>query len=822
MAVKDHLYKPWASVIIVGIERGIAMINSPKDYEYTTLMNMLHVSVSKHLLDEHFTLVWANDFYYDLIGYPKEEYEALYHNRPDLYYIDYQDLWNQLGSEVMKALSEHRKGFSMVAQMPRKGGSLVWVQISAAFVDDYIDGSQVSYTAMTDISEIMQIQKEQSITYDNLPGFVGKYLVDKDFNFILLDASERFVSFFGEGCWNNLSDSLFKANLERNSDVFLAQKEKILAGETVRCTVRMENQHGEEAWLQINATCIDWQEGSPVYLALYIDITNETVLRQLQKQLEEQSEELKKALYMAEHASRAKTDFLSHMSHDIRTPMNAIVGMTDIAQAHIDDPMKVQDCLKKISLSSQHLLGLINDVLDMSRIESGSMTINEDVLSLPELLENVIAIMQPQVKARDQKFSIRLKHVEHEQFHSDALRMRQIFINILSNASKFTPVGGSITVNVEELNTREDNRAVFRFVISDTGMGMKAEFVEHLFEPFSREQDSRVDKTEGSGLGMAITKKLVDLLEGEIGVESHVGEGTTFTVTLPLPIEDTPSMPCDYSDLKVLLVDDDETMCEHMAEMMDHLGICVDHVSTGEAALVNIRETHELGHDYDAVFLDWKLPQMDGPETAQKIRGLVGVETPILIVSAYDWSDIETEAMEAGVNGFLSKPLFVSTLCRALRQYVLHENPDRGNTVQTDEEEFAGKHFLLVEDNELNREIAMEQLNSAGAVVECAPDGAEGIKKFEQSPPQYYDLILMDIQMPVMNGYEATEKIRHMDRDDAKEVPILAMTADAFAEDIVKAKNAGMNGHLAKPLNIGVMKKEIHAALKSRKIHMIR
>lgn len=788
---------------------------SPKDYEYTTLMNILHVSVSRHLLDEHFTLVWANDFYYELIGYPKEEYEALFYNRPDLYYADYQKEWNILCNEVVKALEEHRSGYSIVAQMPRKDGSFKWVQITAAFVDEYINGSQVSYTAMTDISEIMQIQKEQSITYDSLPGFVGKYLVDRDFNFTLLDASDRFISFFGERCWDNMNDFLFRENMERNAEVIEAQRDKMLAGETVHFTVHMKNQHGEEAWLQINATCIDWQGSNPVYLVLYIDITNETELRQMQKKLEAQSGELKKALELAEHASRAKTDFLSHMSHDIRTPMNAIVGMTDIAQAHLGDQAKVQDCLKKISLSSQHLLGLINDVLDMSRIESGSMTINEDIMSLPELLENVIAIMQPHVKARDQKLSIRLKNVEHELFYSDALRQRQIFINILSNASKFTPVGGSIHVKVEELAKQSDRIALFRFVISDTGMGMKEEFVEHLFEPFSREQDSRVDKTEGSGLGMAITKKLVDLLRGEIDVESRVGKGTTFTVTLPLPIEEKPAVPCDYSNLRILLVDDDEIMCEHMAQTMNHMGILAESVSTGADSLVRIGQAHEQGRDYDAVFLDWKMPQMDGPQTAHEIRRLVGTETPILIVSAYDWGDIEEEAKSAGVNGFISKPLFVSTLCRALRRYVLHENADQDKQEAADGVEFEGKHFLLVEDNELNREIAVELLSSAGAAVEFAPNGVVGIEKFEQSPLQYYDLILMDIQMPIMNGYEATERIRSLDRSDALSVPILAMTADAFAEDITKAREAGMNGHLAKPLNVATLKKEIHAILKS-------
>lgn len=784
-----------------------------KDYEYTTLMNMLRVSVSKHLLNDHFTLVWANDYYYDLIGYPKEEYEALFHNRPDLYYANLPEVWSTLGEEVMKALDEHKNGYSIVSRMPLKGGSYKWVRITAAFVDEYIDGYQVSYTAITDISDIVQIQKEQSVTFDNLPGFVGKYLVDRDFNLRLLEASERFIQFFGEGCWNNMEDPLFRLNLQRNLDTIMGQREKILAGETVHFTVRMQNRKGEEAWLQVNGTCIDWQGDHPVYLALYIDITNETELRQMQTKLEDQSEKLKTALELTEQASRAKSDFLSHMSHDIRTPMNAIMGMTDIARSHLEDPVKLQDCLKKISLSSQHLLGLINDVLDMSRIESGSMTLNRNSMSLPELLENVVAIMQPHIKARQQTFSIHLKRVRHEKFYSDALRLRQIFINILSNASKFTPVAGSITMQVEELGMRDEQTSMIRFCIADTGMGMNAEFLDHIFEPFSREQDSRVDKTEGSGLGMAITKKLVDLLDGEIRAESQVGAGAVFTVTLPMQTEDVIPEPWVYSKLRIILVDDDDIMCQHMSRIMAGIGIHVDSVSTGGEALDTIVEAHDKGNDYDAVFLDWKMPQMDGPETARRIRRQIGGETPILIVSAYDWSDIEEEARASGINGFVSKPLFVSTLCRALRQYVLKQLPDTRERHGTDENEFAGQHFLLMEDNELNREIAIELLTTAGAAVDCAANGAAGIRMFAQSAPGHYQLILMDIQMPVMNGYEAARKIRSMQHADAAGIPILAMTADAFAEDIAMAREAGMNGHLAKPLDLATLRKEIHAAL---------
>ena len=581
---------------------------APKDYEYTALMDMLHVSVSKHLLDEHFTMVWANDFYYELIGYPKDEYEALFHNRPDIYYRDDQDEWNKLGAIVVKTKAEGKQSYRFLTRMRRKGGEHLWVQLASTFADEYINGYQVSYTVITDVTETVRMQTEQSITYENLPGFVGKFRVDHNLTLTLLDANQKFIEFFGEGSWANEQDSLFTRNLQRNASVIGALKDDLLTGRPVQFTTQMQNQHGDDAWLQVNAACVDWQGGSPVYLAIYIDITNETELRRMQQQLEAQAAELQKALDLAEHANRAKSDFLSHMSHDIRTPMNAIIGMTDIALAHLDRPEKIRDCLEKISLSSQHLLGLINDVLDMSRIESGKMTISMGALALPELLDNVAAIMRPGMKARNQQFAIRLHQVHHERFISDSLRLRQIFINILSNASKFTPVGGSITVDVKEQKGTDPACALLRFSFTDTGIGMKPAFVEHLFDPFARERDSRVDKTEGSGLGMAITHKLVELLGGQIQVDSTAGQGTTFCVTLPMQIEKTPQEELRFPDLHVIVVDDDNMMCEYMEQTLNRLGIRADVVQSGAQALELLAAAQT---PYDAVFLDWKMPGKD-------------------------------------------------------------------------------------------------------------------------------------------------------------------------------------------------------------------
>lgn len=784
-----------------------------QNQDYTLLMNMLHVSVSKHLLDEHFTLIWANDFYYDLIGYSQTEYEALYHNRPDLYYAENLTDWQAIQRVVVDAITAGKPGYTTVTRMRRKSGEYVWVQLAATFVEERIDGVQVAYTVMNNIDEVMQMRAEQSVIYDNLPGFVAKYQVGPQLQLKLLDANRKFLEFFGDDSWKNEEYIVFARNIERNSEQLEANRERLLSGLPVHFTAQMSDQYGNDAWLQINAEQIGVKDGEPVYLVIYLDVTDETELRQMQTRLEQQAAELKAALETARQASRAKSDFLSNMSHDIRTPMNAIMGMTDLAVRHLHDEGKLRDCLRKIALSSEHLLGLINDVLDMSRIESGKMTLNVEPVTLPETLENIVAIMQPMLKAKRQKFAIHLRHVRHERLCSDPLRLRQIFINILSNASKFTPEAGEITFVIEEFPESGPDYADYRFTFQDTGIGIRPEFLSKLFEPFSRQADSRVDKTEGSGLGMAITRRLVDLMNGTIAVESQIGQGTTFTVTLPLQIQiEADKTPVHFPDLRVLVVDDDTIMGETMTASLMQLGVRVTLATGGLEALTLADQAKSQGVQFDAVFLDWKMPGMDGPETARRLRRKISGTTPILIVSAYDWSDIEEEATQAGIDGFISKPLFASTLCRALQIYVLKDTPNKLNDEQPNRI-FAGRRFLLVEDNALNREIAVELLEQDGAEVEIAENGMEGIWKMKHAADRWYDLILMDIQMPVMNGYDAARRIRELPRDDARQIPILALTADAFAEDIQLARDAGMNGHLAKPLNMNALRKEIQRQL---------
>lgn len=521
-------------------------------------------------------------------------------------------------------------------------------------------------------------------------------------------------------------------------------------------------------------------------------------------------EEARKA---AESANLAKSRFLSNMSHDIRTPMNAIIGMTRIASEHLDDKERLKDCLKKIHMSGQLLVGLINDILDMSKIESGKMLLNNSNSSLAELLFNLVSITQPMVNEKKQSFHIRLHGVHHEMLCFDSLRLNQILINLLSNALKFTPEDGTISVDVTELPSEKDGYAHFRFCVSDNGIGIKPEFLENIFTAFTRERDGRVDKNEGSGLGMAITKMIVTMMEGSISVESSPGSGSRFTVDLDLLVADeNEPRRQPLPPIRVLIADDDKATCESAAEYLQELGVTADMAEDGQSAVKMVDIACRQGEDYRMIILDWKMPGTDGLHAARQIRDQVGNEVPILVVSAYDWSGIEEEAREAGVDGFIQKPFFKSTLYHCIRQYVYGEqikSVERSGS----RPDLTGKNILLVEDNEINREITQEILTAAGASVDMACDGKEGTEKFAVSVPGYYALILMDIQMPVMNGYEAARIIRSMERPDAAGIPIFAMTADAFAEDIEEAGKAGMNSHLAKPLDITAMMREIGTSI---------
>lgn len=516
-----------------------------------------------------------------------------------------------------------------------------------------------------------------------------------------------------------------------------------------------------------------------------------------------QMNELKYARAEAEHANKAKSEFLSNMSHDIRTPMNAIVGMTAIAIANIDNKQQVENCLGKINLSGKHLLGLINDVLDMSKIESGKMTLSMSEVSLREAMESIVSIVQPQIKAKNQQFDVFIGNIDVENVYCDSVRLNQIIINLLSNAVKFTPNEGKIEVKLyEEPSERGDNYICVHLEVRDTGIGMTEEFKKDVFDAFAREDSKRVHKTEGTGLGMAITKYIVDAMGGSIDVESEPGKGTCFFVELDLEKAEIHEEEMVLPNWNMLVVDDDELICKTAAETLKNIGVSAEWTMDGETAVKLVKQHKDAGSPYQIILLDWKLPGIDGIEAAKQIRAAMGEDIPILLISAYDWAEIEYEAREAGVSGFISKPLFQSTLFYGLKRFAGEGNAfSESAEIPVEQNRFDNVRILLAEDNDLNREIANDLLSELGLVIDNAENGKICAEMFEKSEIGYYKAILMDIRMPVMSGYEASEAIRAMKRSD-NNVPIIAMTADAFSEDVKRCLDAGMNAHTAKPIDV--------------------
>ncbi|MCI8402127.1 MAG: response regulator [Lachnospiraceae bacterium] len=527
----------------------------------------------------------------------------------------------------------------------------------------------------------------------------------------------------------------------------------------------------------------------------------------------QQMKELEAARQEALRANHAKSEFLSNMSHDIRTPMNGIVGMTAIAMANMDDSARVQDCLKKITLSSRHLLGLINDVLDMSKIESGRLSLNMDQLSLRDTMDSIVNIVQPQIRSRKQHFDVFIQKIETEDVYCDSVRLNQILINLLSNAVKFTPEGGVINVYLsQESSPLGENFVRCHFRVKDSGIGMTPEFQKEIFDTFTREKNQQVDKTEGTGLGMAITKYIVDAMKGTIEVTSAVGKGSEFHVTLDLEKALTKIEDMFLPAWNILVVDNNEDLCRSAVDALKEIGVSPEWALDGRTAVQMVEKRHREHNDYHFVLLDWRMPDMDGVQTTREIRKRVGDAVPILIISAYDWSDIEEEAKEAGVHGFISKPLFKSNLYLGLSHYMEGES-EEPEEEENDSQEFAGMRVLLAEDNDLNWEIAEDILSEAGFELERAENGKICAEMFEKSEPYYYDLVLMDIRMPVMTGYDAAVRIRATERPDSG-LPIIAMTADAFSEDIKRCLECGMNAHIAKPIDVQILIQHLRKYLK--------
>ncbi|MCM1131761.1 MAG: response regulator [Roseburia sp.] len=538
--------------------------------------------------------------------------------------------------------------------------------------------------------------------------------------------------------------------------------------------------------------------GNIIVLVISRDITV-----QVQKQ-REQTKALQNALLQAQRANKAKTTFLSNMSHDIRTPMNAIIGFTSIAVDHIENKTQVQECLQKVLSSSNHLLSLINDILDMSRIESGKVQIREQECNLSELTHNLVNIIQPQVKAKQLELFIDTFDIANEDVISDPLKLSQVFVNLLSNAVKYTPAGGMVSFSIHQHTTFHRGYGDYEFIVEDNGIGMAEDFVEHIFEPFEREASTTKTGIQGTGLGMAITKNIVEMLGGTITVESQKDKGSIFKVNLSLKLstdEKNPQLK-ELEGVRALVVDDDKNNCESVSKMLKQIGLRADWTTSGSEAVQKAIFAYNNKDAYQTYIIDWQMPGLSGIETTRQIRKVVGDDTPIIILTAYDWTDIEQEGYNSGVTAFCAKPLFMSDLqsvlkaCNHLEQEEKKEQKKKIN--------FDGKRILLVEDNELNREIAQTILKEAGFEVETAPDGTDAVGMVRNSRENYYDAILMDIQMPVMDGYEATRTIRALQRDDVTNLPIIAMTANALEEDKLNALKNGMNAHIAKPFDIDI------------------
>ena len=513
--------------------------------------------------------------------------------------------------------------------------------------------------------------------------------------------------------------------------------------------------------------------------------------------------QLKAAAAAADQANQAKTDFLSTMSHDIRTPMNAIIGLTAIAGRNTEDQATVKDSLHKINLASNHLLTLINDILDISKVESGKLNLSPVTFSVVECAENLVNISQPMVKEKDIDFNFRVGRFEHETLYADQLRINQIFINILSNAIKYTEPGGRVDVDFREEPGTTDKTVILKYVVADTGIGMTPEFIARMYDPFSRQTDSRVNSIQGTGLGLSITKKMVDMMNGTIDCESEAGKGTTFTVKLEIAVAEKTEEEMNLPPVRVLIADDDEVLRETTADTLRAMGAEADTVKGGLEAVQKVLD----GAEYQVVLLDWKMPDLDGVETARRIRAKTGDKVPIMLISAYDWSDLETEAKDAGVTGFISKPLFRSTLYNRLND-VLGTKHENGSS-EDENADIAGMRILVTEDIDINWEIISMLLGAQGVETERAVNGKEAVDRMKSAREGEFDLIFMDIQMPVMNGIEATKQIRALEDPWASRIPIIAMTADAFSENVAECLEAGMNGHIAKPIDMKLVLKEI-------------
>ena len=634
--------------------------------------------------------------------------------------------------------------------------------------------------------------------YVNLTDGTYKYIADT------YPEGERVAS---EGNYADLKADIianFKDNYDKKklgAKLGIPEIVKELDSETDELRYEYRTGSGSK-WEDLSIICLERVDGK----ATEVLFARQNISALKQKELQSQVM-LKEAFRAAEDANRAKSDFLSNMSHDIRTPMNAVLGFSALLEKSADKPEKVLEYSRKINASGQHLLGLINDILDMSKIESGKITLNLSEFTVSDLLDEINSVIAPQAKAKRQTLQLKTYDLKHENYVGDKLRINQILNNILSNAVKYTPEGGNIELSIRYTGSHSDNIDDITFTVSDNGIGMSDEFLKVIYEPFEREDNSLTGKIQGTGLGMAITKNLVDLMGGTIDVKSKPGVGTTFTVNLQLrAVEHTDDGEFwkDYDIKRILIVDDEEDVCKNVCELLKYSKMNADYCTDGHKAFDAVKKSVKDKKPYDVVLIDLKMPGLDGVETARLLRGELGEGASLFILTAYDWEYIEEEAEKAGVDGFMAKPFFVSVFKQSISRIRRRVSEEQQASAQNNV--LQGMYFLVAEDNELNGEIMQELLEISGAKCDIASNGKEAVKMFTESPAGKYDMILMDIQMPELDGYGATRAIRESKHPSAKKIPIAAMTANAFADDVKRALKSGMNAHIAKPVSLDVLK----------------
>lgn len=771
--------------------------------EYNTLMSSLQVAVFKHLMDEHYTMIWANDFYYQKCGYTKEEYDVLFNGRiTELYWCD-KEAFHTITDIVDTAFAEGSPNFTFVCPLPTKSGVKKWIQGKGTFTDERINGVPVIFSVFTDVTDIVQMRTEQSVTYENLPGFVAKFQVRKDGageRVVFLNGNDKFHRFFGGIPDAPGTFGLTNVDNQSNRKALEEHYPRMRAGEAVSFILQAESLSCKKAWFQLNAACVDRLEGNPVYLIIYIDITDITEQRSLREKLE-------KALETAKQASQAKSDFLARMSHDIRTPMNAILGMLLLARQSWDKPDRIKDYLNIAENSANFLLSLINDILDMSKIESGKMVLKLEPFDLCAMLRDIVVMFHSFTKEKNLQFEISMARDLGEIYLGDKLKLNRILMNLFGNAIKFTDPGGTVSLAVT-VGARNGDETEFFFAVKDTGRGMEPSLVDKLFKPF--EQNTRQsDNDVGSGLGLAIADNYARLMGGQIHVESELGSGSTFTAHVWMQAVETEEAPADnacFDALRAVVTHPDPRSCDHVCSLFEKLGVTAASACSAETALAMMEED---GDKPDFVAIDWEEARPEAIELLREMYLRFGEYPPSLIIICYDWSNVDFP-LEIGERAniiFLQKPLSSSLL----RDF-LHSITESPESSQATESSFHGERILLVDDNDINILVATTILEKQNLIVESASDGLEALEMFCKSDPGYYFCILMDIRMPVMGGREATRRIRVMPHKDAQTIPIIALSANAFDDDVRESLKSGMNAHLSKPIDVPTLYSTIQAA----------